>query len=184
MEFHTNRLICAPISPSDKQDYCSLYTDAKVMRKITTPLSPQQAEHNFEKIIKKAQERPNSQLCWSIKEADSAKFIGILALVWHTPRSADAEIGIVLKQQASGKNYPIEGMGALVDFGFSQLGLNKIFAHFHPSNKAVERFVSKLGFNVNQQINEGQLGPMKYCFIEKLAWLNSSQRIIAYISTN
>lgn len=179
MEFSTSRLRCCLLQPEDKANYCSLYTDPKVMRKIAKPLSQKQAESSFEKTLSNLNKRPFKQLTWAIFHQNS--FWGIQGLTWHGKHGI-AEIGIMLNQPSAGKGIPYEAMGALVDYGFTHLNLENIFAHFHLTNKAVERFIKKLGFLIQQAPTELNDQLSKYANIERLTWLHSANRVIAQIA--
>jgi len=65
-------------------------------------------------------------------------------------RDRRAELGYWLGVESWGKGYATEAAGALVDFGFSELGLSRIYAHVLEGNEASCRVLDKLGM-----INEG-----------------------------
>jgi RimJ/RimL family protein N-acetyltransferase len=44
-----------------------------------------------------------------------------------------------------GQGYAAEAAGALLEFGFEQIGLTRIFAECHPENRASRRVMDKLG---------------------------------------
>jgi [ribosomal protein S5]-alanine N-acetyltransferase len=141
------------------------------MRKITQPLTEQQAEAHFNTTLSKTSERPFSRLCWVIEEKATGAFIGIQGLVWREPGTTEAEIGIMLQPKANGKGYPVEGMGALVDYGFNHLGLERIHAQFNATQLATEKFVKRLGFTVYTGIEETPFGPTKSCDILRNNWI-------------
>ncbi|MCG9697716.1 GNAT family N-acetyltransferase [Shewanella sp. Isolate11] len=152
MGFNTQRLKMRPICDADKQLYRQLYCDPKVMRNISAPLSQQQADKAFATYLEAMtpyQHQASSQtkyMSWTIVETLSQQPIGIQGLTWHTHDKTIAEIGIMLLPKANGKGYPEEAMGALLEYGFQQLKLSRIYAHFASTNLATKRFVKKLGF--------------------------------------
>ena len=152
------------------------------MRKISAPLSLEQAENQLARAISFNQAyldgQPPRCLSWAICN-DQHQFVGTQGLVWHTPDAQEAEIGIMLTQRASGKGFPVEAMGALTDFGLLTLGLEQIFANFDPANIAVERFVKKLGYRVDQALIHKDNQSYKYCVIDRSAWLASQHRVEA-----
>lgn len=182
LNFATDRIKCHLLQIEDIDAYCALYTNEKVMRKISSPLSQEKALEQFHRAQGFNQKYLNSEaarcLTWSILNADN-QFIGTQGLVWHQPDAEEAEIGIMLNQQASGKGYPVEAMGALTDFGLIQLRLKTIFAHFDPQNLAVERFVKKLGYDVQKDPVQHNGQYMKYCQINYPMWQHSKNRVHA-----
>lgn len=65
-------------------------------------------------------------------------------------RDRRAELGYWLGADAWGDGVATEAAGALVDFGFAELGLSRIYAHVLEGNVASCRVLEKLGM-----INEG-----------------------------
>jgi RimJ/RimL family protein N-acetyltransferase len=60
-------------------------------------------------------------------------------------RDRRAELGYWLGADAWGQGYATEAAGALVDFGFAELGLSRIYAHVLAGNAASCRVLEKLG---------------------------------------
>ncbi len=65
-------------------------------------------------------------------------------------RDRRAELGYWLGADSWGYGYATEAAGALIDFGFAELGLSRIYAHVLEGNEASCRVLDKLGM-----INEG-----------------------------
>jgi [ribosomal protein S5]-alanine N-acetyltransferase len=65
-------------------------------------------------------------------------------------RDRRAELGYWLGADAWGLGYATEAASALVDFGFGELGLSRIYAHVLEGNDASCRVLEKLGM-----LNEG-----------------------------
>lgn len=74
------------------------------------------------------------------------EFIGWCMLL---PRIDDppgqAELGYRLRQPAWGKGYAVEGSRALIDYGFTELGLKRVFAETMAVNTRSRRVMEKLG---------------------------------------
>lgn len=142
--FTTERLLIRPLAEQDKELYLSLYTNAKIMRHIGTPFTVEVAEQAFSKTIR-AMNKPNpTVMTWAIVSLTTEKTIGIQALNRQSKDSA--EIGIMLLRVSNGKLIPEEAMGSLMEYGFNQLNLQSIIAHYAKVNLATKRFVKKLGF--------------------------------------
>jgi RimJ/RimL family protein N-acetyltransferase len=60
-------------------------------------------------------------------------------------RDRRAELGYWLGADAWGHGYATEAAGALVDFGFAEMGLARIYAHVLAGNAASCRVLDKLG---------------------------------------
>jgi [ribosomal protein S5]-alanine N-acetyltransferase len=77
------------------------------------------------------------------------KLLGSVSLRRYV-RDRRAELGYWLGADAWGQGVATEAAGALVDFGFAELGLSRIYAHVLEGNAASCRVLDKLGM-----INEG-----------------------------
>ncbi|GAB3036836.1 GNAT family N-acetyltransferase [Bowmanella dokdonensis] len=170
MEFRTQRLFCRPLRESDKQIYCFLYTDTEVMRKISNPISIQSAEKNFQKALMNNANKPFAQLSWAIEEIQTSRIIGIKGFRWHHSGASETEIGMMLVPEAQGMRYAVEGLGALVDYGFKYLSLRRIFAQYNVGHLASENLVKRLGFTVLPDIIDTLYGSTKRCEIHAQNW--------------
>jgi RimJ/RimL family protein N-acetyltransferase len=61
---------------------------------------------------------------------------------WFTPCT---EIGWRLKKEAWGQGYATEAAGACLDYGFQQLGMEKVFSWTALSNTPSERVMQRIG---------------------------------------
>lgn len=186
--FTTERLLIRPLSEEDKALFINLYTDAKVMRNISDPLSHEKAEkafHNTLKIMKKAQP---TIMTWTIVNMTENRAIGIQGFTWPTTNNAQpadrklaqAEIGIMLDTKANGKLFPEEAMGSLIEYGFTQLKLERINAFYASKNLATKRFVNKLGFILPANLQNDN-GKTSYQYFEYQQW---EQRLIKKVFIN
>ena len=72
---------------------------------------------------------------------------GLLGAVGFTIFTNDkrAELGYWVAQDAWGRGYATQAVKALVDYGFTELGLNKIHADYYAKNPASGRVMQKVG---------------------------------------
>lgn len=82
---------------------------------------------------------------WYATRRDTGRFIGWFALK-YCPPTCDIEVGYRLLHDAWGLGFATEGTHALVDYGFDDLGLDRIIAVTHPGNRASQRVLLKTGF--------------------------------------
>lgn len=142
--FTTERLLIRPLAEQDKAMYISLYTDAKVMRNISEPLSITAAEKAFNSTIKAMNKAQPKVMTWTIVTLENNENIGLQALNWQSPEIA--EIGIMLLRISNGRLLPEEAIGSLIEYGFNHLALQQINACFAKKNLATARVAKKTGF--------------------------------------
>ena len=63
----------------------------------------------------------------------------------HHPRDRRAELGYWLASHAWGNGFATEATRAVVDFGFRELGLARIYAQVFADNRRSQRVLEKLG---------------------------------------
>ena len=156
--FTTERLLIRPLAEQDKALYCSLYTDTKIMRNISSPLCQEQAEKAFNLTLKAMEKSQPKLMTWAIVSKEKQQVVGIQALSWKKANAHDKnskipnepEIGIILSREVNGKLYPEEAMGALMEYSYNYLSVKIINAFYAKKNRATHRFVQKLGFIYNK----------------------------------
>ncbi len=89
----------------------------------------------------------NKAISWAIDlKGTTDTAIGDMAL-WRIIESDHrAEIGYTLLPAFWGKGYMLEAARAIVDWGFTTLGLHSIIADINPENNASRKLLHKLGF--------------------------------------
>jgi RimJ/RimL family protein N-acetyltransferase len=80
-----------------------------------------------------------------ICELGSADLIGQCGF-HDVQKGMRAEVGIFLAPEYVGRGYGTDAMNALVDFGFGELGLERIGLHVSPGNDRAIRSYEKCGF--------------------------------------
>jgi [ribosomal protein S5]-alanine N-acetyltransferase len=83
---------------------------------------------------------------WRASRRDTGAFIGWFALK-YVPRTVDVEVGYRLLHDAWGLGFATEGACALVDYGFDDLGLDRIIGVTHKDNFASQRVLLKAGLD-------------------------------------
>jgi RimJ/RimL family protein N-acetyltransferase len=188
MRFFTERLVSIPLSSKHKGYFCRLYQDPAVMRYIALPLSHERAEKTFQQALQGNTTIPFTCLTWCLFERGAntiGNFIGNQGLIWKSLQQDVCDAGIMLDSSAFGKGFAAEGMGALVDFAFNHLGLNRINCQLNADNLASKGFLVNLGFVFNpQRENHGIQQPVLTCCIDKKAWLASDQRVKAEVNVS
>lgn len=78
-------------------------------------------------------------------EKESNQLIGMTGFVRWWPKHFRAEIGYGINKPFEGKGYTSEATIPLIEYGFNQLGLQRIEAITGPENKASQKIIHKLG---------------------------------------
>jgi len=174
--FTTERLFIRPLVEQDRALFISLYTDAKIMRNISEPLSDEKADKAFNSSLSMMEKSQPKIMTWAIVSMAENRAIGIQGLTLKQAaklnNKKNADIGIMLDAKANGKLYPEEAMGALMEYGFTKLKLTRINAHYASKNLATKRFVNKLGFTLPTTPHD-KSGKTSYQYFDYQQWQHS-----------
>ncbi|MGI9604079.1 MAG: GNAT family N-acetyltransferase [Acidimicrobiales bacterium] len=81
----------------------------------------------------------------AIVERSSGEVVGAVALTIDSRRHRRGEVGYLLRRDRWGHGLASEAARLVVDFGFSDLGLHRVWAVCDPVNEASIRVLTKLG---------------------------------------
>lgn len=89
---------------------------------------------------------PSHGTRWALERKEAPGLIGTCGVFsWHRAWRK-CVTGYEIAPAHAGQGLMREALGAMFDWSFSQLGLNRIEAQIHPDNAASRRLVERLGF--------------------------------------
>lgn len=94
---------------------------------------------------------------WGITMEGQDRIIGSCGFLNRTQKHNRAEIGFELSREYWGKGIAAEALRAVIEYGFSELDLNRIEALIEPANSPSQKLVEKNGF-----VKEGLLREYEY----------------------
>ena len=94
---------------------------------------------------------------WAIVERPSQAVVGTIGFTAYSERHARAELGYDLAKETWGKGVGTVVARRVVEYGFEELGLNRIEGTVMSGNARSERVLEKLGF-----VREGLLRQYKH----------------------
>lgn len=161
----TERLIIRPMQQSDLRDLFSMMHNSEVVNQ-TIALERHNDLSETEDLLKAILNNydPESSTDWAIfaitLKSDN-KCIGYCGFYAYASLFKRAEIGYALSQEFWGKGIVPEACQPLVEYGFKELGLERIEATVYPENRGSVRVLEKLGMQLegvlrNHVIREGR----------------------------
>ncbi len=144
----TDRLVLRPATAADAPDLLALDNDPAVMRYINGG-RPTSAEHIRDRTLPRLlhdHAGTGTRGYWIAQEKDTGAFLGwfeLRPLTDHDP--AVVELGYRLNRAAWGRGYATEGARALVDKGFTDLGVQRVTANTMAVNTGSRRVMEKAG---------------------------------------
>ena len=133
-QLKTERLFLRKIQPGDAMDMFSYSKDSDVTKYLLW--DPHPDEDYTRQYVEYLQERyeVGDFFDWAIIHAQHRCMIGTCGFTRILPQECAGEVGYVLNPLYKGKGYAREALSAVLDFGFSRLGLHRIYARIIPQN--------------------------------------------------
>jgi RimJ/RimL family protein N-acetyltransferase len=148
-EIETSRLLLRPWKNEDLGPYARICADPEVMRYLSGTMTRDQATQQMERWMRHWEERGFG--LWAAEEKASGAFIGFIGLLYHEewPEGEHkTEVGWRLDRSFWGRGLATEGARARLQYGFEELGLERLISIIHPKNVASRRVAEKAGLTL------------------------------------
>ena len=143
----TPRLILREWTAADREPFARLNADGRVMGHFPSVLTTEESDAMADRIEANLERRGFGLFAAELRT--TGRFIGFIGLsvprfeAYFTPC---VEIGWRIAFDCWGQGLATEAALAVLEYAFSTLGIETIFAGHHPSNDASRRVLGKLGF--------------------------------------
>lgn len=144
----TPRLAIRQFTEDDVDNLFNLNNDPEVMRYLGRPASREVLRDEIIPFHLGVYQRFDRLGTWAAESASAGEFLG-----WFHFRAEDGDItnihlGYRLRRAAWNKGYATEGSAALINMGFTELGVQRVFAHVMTANAASRRVLEKCGLTL------------------------------------
>lgn len=167
----TDRLVLRRFTESDVDEVAGLDSDPLVMRYLTGG-RPTPHEVVRDEVLPRwlaYYERDDDYGFWAVVEKSTGRFIGWFHFRAHPdgPRSdgtarVGIELGYRLCRAAWGRGYATEGCRALIHKGFTELGVQRVYAETMAVNVGSRRVMEKAGLAFSAEIEHSGLPHVLY----------------------
>jgi RimJ/RimL family protein N-acetyltransferase len=155
VELVTHRLLLREFSAADQEAVHAYASDADVVRYSDWgPNSPDETAAFLAGTRLEAVAAPRTDYTLAVVERGFGALIGAAHLRMTSREHRRGEVGYVLARAYWGNGYATEAAGALLGFGFDELGLHKVSATCDPDNVASARVLAKLGLRREGYLRE------------------------------
>jgi ribosomal-protein-alanine N-acetyltransferase len=129
---------------SDLDDSLAVVGDPRVTQYLSFDTKTrEEQEALLSAQLERARQSPRLEYYLAAAETGSGRLVGFVRLGLGAHRSA--KLGYAVRFDRWGRGYATEAAGALLRFGFSNLGLHRVTAACGPDNGASIRVLEKLG---------------------------------------
>jgi RimJ/RimL family protein N-acetyltransferase len=160
----SDRLSMRSLSTADEEFYCSLYTDAEVMRFAGAALSRDVATESFRKSLGRMSVSTFERRVVLLLDRTTQEPIGISSVRLLRGKPGRAEVGTLLKPGKHEKGFAQECSIALITQAFTRPEIHELVAYSTPGNAAVESLLTGLGFSREKSVPAHDGQP------ERIAW--------------
>jgi len=147
----TERLVLRQFTEADVDHLFNLDSDLEVMRFLTggTPTPREVIQNDILPTFLRSYERFPGFGAWAATEKASEEFLGWFCFQPKDVASPnDVALGYRLRQAVWGQGYATEGARALISLGFTELGVQRVFATTYQDNLASRRVMEKAGLSL------------------------------------
>ena len=141
----TDRLILRGMRVSDTEDMFEYARRPSVTQYLTWNPHTDPAETREYLTYVGQRYRTGDFYDWAVVDRESGHMIGTCGFTSFNCPHDTAEIGYVLNPAYQGKGLATEAVRRVLDFGFDELGLHRIEAHFMEGNDASRRLMERVG---------------------------------------
>ena len=146
MKLETERLILRPFEDGDAPALMPIMNDPEVTHNLLT--SPTFSEEDIAETIRKRKAAIEAKERYSLAVVlkETGRLMGACSLIEVSWEHMHAELVYSLGKEFWGKGYMTEAVRRMIQFGFEELGLERISVGCFARNKASARIIEKLGF--------------------------------------
>lgn len=141
----TERLILRKLKKSDVDDIFKMRSDADLMRYIRAPQTERRESFEWIRMISGRWDAEKLGFCGVI-EKETGEFVGWCGL-WRLKETNEIEVGYAIQKDFWGKGYATEAARKFLEYGFEELGLERIVAVAYPENEPSQNVMKRLGMN-------------------------------------
>ena len=146
-EIRTERLLIKTPEIDDKFELTQLINDKDVIKWLSDIPFPYTLNH-AEEFIERSQQEALKQESYNFMIFHNGKMMGGIGL--RDLYNKSCQVGYWLGKQYWGNGFATEALKSILDFGFGQLNLEKIYAAYKIGNEGSIRVLAKCGFEYSR----------------------------------
>ena len=155
MELHTDRLILREFVPADWTAVLAYQRDPRHLQYYEwTDRTPEDVQRFVQMFIDQQTEQPRRKFQLAATLKISGQLVGNCGIRQASSGAHEADIGYELSSDHWGYGYATEAARAVVQFGFTELHVHRIWAWCIADNAASVRVLEKLGMQLEGRLRE------------------------------
>jgi [ribosomal protein S5]-alanine N-acetyltransferase len=145
LPLETERLRIRPYREDDAEALHEVFGSPEVMKWTPSPPSKDVAEtaQRLARTMAFTARQPPGLGLWALTRRDTDEFLGQVGLFPVEGKGPDVEVAYELAPRAWGSGYATEAARALIEYGFAEIGLDRVVALIIPDNVRSRRVAEK-----------------------------------------
>lgn len=157
MEITTERLLLREFKQSDWPDVLAYQSDPLYLRYNHWPeRTPEAVQEFVQMFLTQQQQLPRLKFQLAVALKSSQQLIGNCGIRMKAADAFEGDIGYELSPKHWGYGYATEAARAIVEFGFTQLRLHRIWSWCIAENVGSARVLQKLGMQAEGHLRENE----------------------------
>jgi [ribosomal protein S5]-alanine N-acetyltransferase len=155
MELETGRLVLREFNAHDWPDVLAYQSDPRYLRYYHwTERTPEDVKEFVQMFVTQQRQQPRLKYQLAICLKAETQLIGNCGIRQEFAGATEADIGYELAAQHWGRGYATEAARAMLHFGFTDLGLHRIWSWCLADNVGSARVLEKLGMRLEGRLRE------------------------------
>ena len=157
-------VLLRPVKRSDISFFLKWFNDPEVVQYLAMYLPmTEMAEEKYIEELGTAKARSHAQFIIEVKVGASTKLIGTCGLEGINSKDNHATFGIVIgEKDCWSKGYGLEAAGLIINYGFQQLNLHRIYSNAVAFNERSIKFHKKVGFREEGRLRQAMFKNGQY----------------------
>lgn len=109
------------------------------------PNTKEDTKAYVQEVLKDATHDPRTRFVFAIIQLEEERLIGSVEINIRDHFNLEGEIGYIIHPEYWGQGYATEAASLILDFGFANLRLHRVFATCDPNNIASSKVLEKIG---------------------------------------
>ena len=155
MEFHTDRLLLREFVTADWPAVLAYQRDPRYLQYYDWPdRTPGDAQRFVQMFLEQQDEQPRRKFQLAVVLKAGGQLIGNCGIRQASAGAREADLGYELSPDHWGHGYATEAACAIVQFGFAELRVHRIWAWCIADNTASARLLERLGTKLEGRLRE------------------------------
>jgi [ribosomal protein S5]-alanine N-acetyltransferase len=163
MEITTERLILREYRQDDWPEILAYQSDPLYLRYYDwTGRTPDAVQEFVQMFLDQQQEQPRIKFQLAVTLKSTRQLIGSCGIRLKAAHAHEGDIGYELSPKHWGQGYATEAASAILEFGFTRLGLHRVWSWCVADNVGSARVLQKLGMQAEGRLRENEYYKGRY----------------------